>query len=379
MGKDGLRGLGSVYRRGRLWWIRYYHHGQEVRRPAETTNRARAVKFLNEHRAASQSGRRSVEQGERLKFRDLVDFLLRDYRRQGRRSINRAQAAAKHLTDFFRAYRAVEIQPETVNQYIDRRQKTDGAANATIKLELSLLKRMLHLAEPELGPVPTLPSVRVSNIRKGFFEEAEYQALLEHVDDDLKPIVKFLYLTGWRMRSEVFTLQWSRVNFDSGEIRLEPGTTKTDEGRTFPLKGVPELEDLLRRQREHTDRIQQETGSVIPWVFHRRGRQIRDISRAWRRAVEAAAIGARIPHDFRRTAVHNLERAGVSRSVAMRLVGHKTENVYRRYAIVAPQDLVDGVKRLSDCRAKTTKTDPKTMLFDKYEPEKSTGPEKSPG
>jgi hypothetical protein len=35
----------------------------------------------------------------------------------------------------------------------------------------------------------------------------------------------------------------------------------------------------------------------------------------------------------------------------MKLVGHKTESIYRRYAIVARQDLVDGLKRLADYRA----------------------------
>jgi hypothetical protein len=52
-------------------------------------------------------------------------------------------------------------------------------------------------------------------------------------------------------------------------------------------------------------------------------------------------------HDFRRTAVRNLERAGVSRSVAMKLTGHKTEAVYRRYAIVSEGDLAEGVTRLA--------------------------------
>ncbi len=51
-------------------------------------------------------------------------------------------------------------------------------------------------------------------------------------------------------------------------------------------------------------------------------------------------------HDFRRTAVRNLERAGVSRSVATAITGHRTEAVYRRYAIVSSGDLADAARKL---------------------------------
>jgi hypothetical protein len=43
--------------------------------------------------------------------------------------------------------------------------------------------------------------------------------------------------------------------------------------------------------------------------------------------------------DRRRSAVRNIEQAGVPRSVAMTLTRHKTENVYRRYAIASETDL----------------------------------------
>ena len=72
---------------------------------------------------------------------------------------------------------------------------------------------------------------------------------------------------------------------------------------------------------------------IVPLIFHRNGKRIRDLRRAWDSACTAAGCPGRIPHDFRRTAVRNLERAGVPRSAAMAMVGHKTESIYRRYAI----------------------------------------------
>ena len=73
-----------------------------------------------------------------------------------------------------------------------------------------------------------------------------------------------------------------------------------------------------------------------------------ELSGAWASACLEAGYPGQIPHDFRRSAVRNMERAGLSRSVAMQLTGHKTEAVYRRYAITSEADLREGVDRLND-------------------------------
>jgi integrase len=178
----------------------------------------------------------------------------------------------------------------------------------------------------------------------------------------IRAVVEFAFLTGWRL-GEILSLTWRQIDLKAGIIRLEPGTTKNDEGRSFPFRALPALATLIERQREATTAVERETKRIIPWAFHRQGEPIRDFRGAWAKACIAAGLfevrppkpgetegekrPTRLFHDLRRTAVRNLERAGVSRSVAMKLTGHKTESVYRRYAIVSEGDLAQGVAKLA--------------------------------
>jgi hypothetical protein len=49
---------------------------------------------------------------------------------------------------------------------------------------------------------------------------------------------------------------------------------------------------------------------------------------------------------LRRTAVRNLEIAGVPRTAAMKMVCHKTESIYRRYAIVYEAMMQSAAEKL---------------------------------
>ena len=76
-------------------------------------------------------------------------------------------------------------------------------------------------------------------------------------------------------------------------------------------------------------------------------RPIRDLRKAWAAACDKAGRPGRIFHDLRRSAVRRFEHAAIARSVAMKLTGHKTENVDRRYAIVSGRELRAAAATLS--------------------------------
>ena len=98
--------------------------------------------------------------------------------------------------------------------------------------------------------------------------------------------------------------------------------------------------------------LQRKLGRIVPHLFpHLKGRCARKprrgFAKLWTKACKEAGVPGRLLHDFRRTAVRNLERAGVARSVAMKITGHKTESVYRRYAIVSDADLQEAARKLA--------------------------------
>ena len=83
-----------------------------------------------------------------------------------------------------------------------------------------------------------------------------------------------------------------------------------------------------------------------PWVFYSRGKPIGDHIRGWRDACERAGVPDLLFHDLRRSAVRNMERAGIPRHVGMQISGHRTEAVYKRYDIVVEADLGSAGEKL---------------------------------
>jgi integrase len=160
-----------------------------------------------------------------------------------------------------------------------------------------------------------------------------------------KPIARIGFITGWR-RGELLSRGWRHVDMGAGWLRLEPGETKNEEGRQFPL--IPSLRAVLEEQYERKRAVERATGRIVASLFfYDDGRPIREFRFAWNAACRRAGHPGTLFHDLRRSAVRNLVRAGVPQPVAMQLTGHLTASVFRRYAIVDEQMLTEGAAKLS--------------------------------
>jgi site-specific recombinase XerD len=351
------RGSGSVFQRtyrdgrGKLrkthnWYIEFVAGNRTVREATEFTKRSDAAEFLKTRISEALAGK--VVLAKHVTYEDLRALIITDYTNNRRKSIGDLKSTRlPYLNDVFSGSKAIDITTASVERYKTSRL-TSGAAPATINRELAALKRMFRLGLRQ-GMVATIPYISMlaeHNVRKGFFEIDQFHAILKHMPAEYRPLFEIAYITGWRMKSELLTRQWRHVDFSGkGWLRIDPGEAKdATAGRDFQF--TTWMRDALERQRKFVSKVEKRTKSVIPWLFCRAdGVRIYRFYEPWRDACKAAGI-ERIPHDFRRTAVRNLERAGVPRTTAMAMIGHKTESIYRRYSIVDQAMLEMGTAKL---------------------------------
>jgi integrase len=337
------RGTGRIYQQkgSSIWWIKFYRNGVPFRESTGTSDKHKAIRALNHRLAEVITGKFVGPQVERILITELAEDLLRDYRINGKSSIDDVEARWRlHIQPFFGSLRAAQVTSSLLNTYVDKRLRA-GASNATINRELAALKRMFNLGRRATPPkvifVPAFPRLAENNVRQGFLEDAQYEKLLEScLELWFQTLVEMGATYGWRI-GELLKLRVNQIDLPHRTIRLHPGTTKNKEGREVKMTQM--VHDLLA--------LCIEGKGPNDFVLTRlNGKRVLDFRGTWAKARDAAGAPNLLFHDLRRTAARNYRRAGIAEGVIMKIGGWKTRSVFERYAIVANSDVNDAIDRL---------------------------------
>ena len=340
----GIRGFGGPYRRGRIWWIRYHHRGEEYRESSGSERPLDAERLLKKRWKQIGRGRFIGPDEEKVLMNDLFDALVLNYEQNGRRSTNTLKGRLEPLRAALGTCRAVDTMGATIEQYRADRlaaktRRGTTVAVATLNRELAALKRAFQLGieQERISHAPVIKLLAEHNTRQGFVEPGTFEKIEKHLVDPINDVARVGFTLGWR-KMEILSLKWSDVDLENRRIRLRRENSKNEEPRVIVLTG--ELLALIQR-RWSARRYRTKRGTAISeFVFHRRGHRIVDFRDAWTEACKAAKVPGLLFHDLRRSAVRNMMKSGkVDQAVAMRISGHKTEAVFRRYRIVDEGDI----------------------------------------
>ncbi|OGI28891.1 MAG: integrase [Candidatus Melainabacteria bacterium RIFOXYA12_FULL_32_12] len=262
----------------------------------------------------------------------------------------------KHIGAYFPS----DITPALLAEYRDKLQKepiryieTESRkkepiyrSNATVNRYMAALSIAFTIATNEWGWLEDNPMRKVKKKteprgRIRFLSEEERKALLkacQKVDNPyLYPVVVLALSTGGRF-SEIMNLKWQDVDFE--RCRLIFMDTKNGENRAAPLSKFP-LEVLKKHSKIRKINS--------PYVFSRAdGKAPMEIRKHWYKAINDAGITDFKFHDLRHTAASYLAMNGASLLEIGQILGHKSQEMTKRYAHLTEQHTAGVLERMNE-------------------------------
>ncbi len=326
-----------MYLRGEIWWTQFKRNGQLIRLSTGTKDKGIAKKKEAEIIVDfDKHGLRN--EGKKKTFTDMTDRYMQEYATQkAPKSMLRDTISLKHLLPVFGDMSLIKITPDRIVRYKTQR-RNEGASASSINKELAFCKHAFNIAIKEWdwisdNPFSKVGMVKLPQERVKWLYREDFDRLYQACSERLKPIVLIAAHTGMR-QDNILSLTWQQVDLKNRIITLEH--TKNGERLGIPMNET--VKNLL----SGLSKVRHITG----YVFHTSTGTKINGSKAgkwFREACKKAGITDFRFHDLRHHFASMLVQNGVDLYKVQKLLGHKTGDMTRRYAHLAPKNLENSV------------------------------------
>ena len=342
---------GSLYRRGKTWWMAYVVDGRQRCESTGTTNKRLGQKILNLRIGEIIEGRYRLPKSNPPKLNEWASQFLDTISHPNTKRTYKS--CINTLNNFFGSVPLSRIGPERIQEYKTVRTKA-GVGPATINRNLAVLRRMLKLA------------ARQRMIARSPFEEVDFldersvrrQAIVLSVEEQRKlemvarPLLRTLIVlladTGLRVRKEALPLKWQDIDLHKRLIYVRQ--SKTPAGRRV-LEMTNHCLGAMREWMKATG------PNFSPFVFANPSKQdvpLRSVRRTWARALKAAELCWRPIYDLRATFASRLSGLGTADNQVAGMLGHSSPSIVSTYAKVTDEYRHAAIQKLDALWARSS-------------------------
>jgi integrase len=335
------KGDGTVYKRGQVWYIKFYRDRQQIVMSCPRLTEAQAREKLKAELRKSDEDF-VIPKEKRVTIQELIDDLRAHYEMSYRPDVALQvdRAWTNHLKEFFGKTRAAKITTEMQRKYRLARAG-EGAASATVNREIQYLRRAYRVAydqdPPKVKRLPKFVMLKENNTRKGFVTVPQMAALKQaaaRFSMEWRVLVELAHWLGWRC-GELLNLKVSNFRLHDGGSKFGVIRLESDETKNGRAREVPMTETLYR--------------FVAPFIQGRPSSErlfsFTSIQSAWKKITIDAGLPNLLFHDLRRSSARTKRAAGVDTSIIMEMMGWTSDSMFRRYGIVDNGDKESALAR----------------------------------
>ncbi len=325
----------SLKKRGNTWHIDFVApSGERVRCSAGTADKKQAQEL---HDSLKSESWRVHKMGDKPAYAwddAAYKFLLETQHKATHRD---DKSRLRWIQTYLKGKKLTEIDRELIGRIgeIKAKESSPSTANRVLALIRSILRKAA-LEWEWIEKVPRIRLYKEAKRRVRWLTPEQVQTLLQELPPHQQDMMLFALSTGLR-QANVLKLEWSQVDIVRKVCWIHPDQAKARKAIHVPLNSSA-MDVLLRQIGKHPQRVFTYRG--IPSASAN--------TRGWRAALKRAGIEDFRWHDLRHTWASWLAQQGTPLNVLQELGGWESETMVKRYAHLAPAQLIEHSERVSN-------------------------------